>query len=303
MSKPKPQTKPSYSKPHNTFDQQVDRLISRGMIIKDRAFAIHTLERTNYYRLGVYWHTYEQDHTSHQFIKGTRFEDVVALYEFDRNLRLLVFDAIERIEISFRAQWTYYLSAAYGSHAHMNGKAHSPEWAKTVEELEKEVARTDELFIKRILRKYGDSSPPIWAVCEIMSFGLVSKWFKNLRVNTVRKNIANMYKVHPDILESWMQHLCVVRNNCAHHSRLWNRQFDRAAPRHPVKLNSQFVAGHPLANTLVIILYLLDIISPSHDWRQRFCALLDSYPSVPINEMGLAKNWHESDIWKKKAIG
>lgn len=293
--------KPLYNKPHISYEDQVEKLISRGMAVADRAAAIHILQHVNYYRLGVYWHSFEQDHVAHTFRAGTRFEDVVALYEFDRLLRSLVMDAIERIEVSFRTQWTYHLSAAYGSHAHMVQKAHSAAWPYTVEELNREIARTDEIFIKRLMQKYGDASPPIWAVSEIMSFGLMSKWFKNLRVNTVRKNIAHIYGVHPDILESWMQHLCVVRNSCAHHSRLWNRRFDRAAPKHPVMLQPEFVPGHPLANTLVILLYLLDVISPGHHWRQRFTALLEQYPAVPLAEMGLAPNWQKQTIWTGRA--
>lgn len=289
--------KPLYNKPHISYEDQVEKLISRGMAVADRAAAIHILQHVNYYRLGVYWHSFEQDHVAHTFKAGTRFEDVVALYEFDRLLRSLVMDAIERIEVSFRTQWTYHLSAAYGSHAHMVQKAHSAAWPYTVEELNREIARTDEIFIKRLMQKYGDATPPIWAVSEIMSFGLMSKWFKNLRVNTVRKNIAHIYGVHPDILESWMQHLCVVRNSCAHHSRLWNRRFDRAAPKHPAILQPEFVPGHPLANTLVILLYLLDVISPGHHWRQRFLALLEQYPATPLAEMGLAPNWRQQAIW------
>ena len=295
-------SKPRYNKPHISYEAQVDKLISRGMIITDRAAAIRTLQHINYYRLGVYWHSFERDHQTHRFIDGTSFEQVVALYEFDRKLRLLVLDGIERFEISIRTQWTYHMSEAYGSHAHLVEKAHSHDWFKTAEELQKELKRTDEVFIKRIMSKYGDPTPPIWAVSEIMSFGLLSKWYKNLRVNTVRKNVARLYGVHPDILESWMQHFTVVRNNCAHHSRLWNRHFDRVAPslpkQHPAFNPSPFVPGYPLANSIVILLYLLDIISPGHDWRQRFCQLVAAYPTVPLKDMGFADNWRDLTVWQ-----
>jgi abortive infection bacteriophage resistance protein len=292
-----------YNKPHISYDEQVDKLASRGMVIDDRDEAIRTLQHINYYRLGVYWHSYEVDHTSHYFAPNTRFSDIVALYDFDRKLRLLVLDAIERIEVSIRTQWTYHLSQAYGAHAHMIAKLHSKDWQKTVEDLHKEVRRSDEVFIRRIMQKYPESSPPIWAVSEIMSFGLLSKWYKNLRVNTARKKIASMYQVHPDILQSWMQHLTVIRNNCAHHSRLWNRHFDRAKPmhpqHHPVISSHDFVSGHQLFNTLTIILYLLDIISPGHAWRQRYSALVKEHPTVPLKEMGFPDDWPKRAIWQQ----
>lgn len=293
-----------YAKPHISYEEQVQKLAERGLRIQNFDYARNTLMHINYYRLGVYWHSFESSHDSHLFIKNTSFEDIVALYEFDRKLRLLVLDAIERIEVSFRTQWTYHMSEAYGSHAHMVDKAHSAAWHDTVKDLQKELKRSDEVFIKRLIRKYDDSSPPIWAASEIMSFGLLSRWFKNLRVNTVRKNISRMYDVHPDVLQSWMQHLTVLRNNCAHHSRLWNRQFGRVAPIiprcHPILSSSQFSKGYPLANSLVIILYLLDIISPSHGWRTRFIDLVNSYPTVSVDDMGLPNNWQDLELWNKQ---
>ena len=292
---------PPYLKPHISYQEQVNKLLERGMIIEDKARAIQTLEHINYYRLGVYWHSFEVDHKTHRFKPGTRFEDVVSLYDFDRQLRLLVLDAIERFEVSARTQWTYHLSDAYGPHAHLVAKAHSNNWSKTVEDLQKEIKRSDEIFIKKILSKYDGNSPPIWAVSEIMSFGLLSKWYKNLRVNTLRKNIARVYDVHPDVLQSWMQHFTVLRNNCAHHSRLWNRQFGRVAPMQPkyhqVLDERQFVPDHPLGNSLVILLYLLDIISPKHSWRARFIALTEDFPRVKLQEMGLGKDWRNLAIW------
>lgn len=295
-------TKPSYTKSHKSYDEQVDQLISRGMVINDRDLAIRTLQQVNYYRLGVYWYSYETDHVTHQLRAGTHFEDVVALYEFDRKLRLMVLDAIERIEVSFRAQWTYHLSKHHGCHAHMNESIHNQAWLGTLSELSGCINRPDEEFINSFMEKYSNASPPIWAVSEIMSFGLLSKWFKNLQDNAVRKDIARIYGLHPDTLSSWLQNLTVVRNNCAHHSRLWNRRFGRVRPtiprRNPKFAGTAFCNQDPLSNSLTLILYLLDIISPGHDWRTRFIALVNSHPTVPLNEMGFVTGWQTHPIWR-----
>lgn len=108
-----------FAKPATTFDEQIDLLIGRGMEIPDRDRARHYLAHLNYYRLGAYWLPFEADHATHRFRPGTRFEDVVGLYVFDRELRLLVMDAIERLEVSVRTQWAYHLAHAYDPHAHM----------------------------------------------------------------------------------------------------------------------------------------------------------------------------------------
>lgn len=293
-----------YQKPHASYEAQIEKMVSRGLIVQDKEHALKILSNISYYRLGVYSHSFEQDHSTHQFITGTTFEQIVSLYEFDRKLRLLVLDALERIEVSFRTQWVYHMSAHYGSHAHLNEKAHTKYWKHTCEELTRELKRSDEEFIRRSIAKYDSETPPIWAVSEIMSFGLMSKWYKNLRVSSVRKDVARLYQVHPDILESWMQHLSVVRNTCAHHSRLWNRRFERIAPAHThnhrVLQSSYFADGHPLSNSLLIIVYLLDIIEPANSWRSRFFRLLDSCSVINYGEMGFTDGWRELEMWKEK---
>lgn len=291
-----------FDKPALSYDEQLDKLIKRGMTVANREQAIQALSHINYYRLGVYWYGFESEHEQHSFREATSFEDVVSLYVFDRKLRLLVLDAIERIEISFRTQWTYHMSQAYGSHAHMNEAAHNQSWQHTVKEMHRELKRSDERFIKQIMSKYSDDSPPIWAVSEVISFGLLSKWYKNLRVNTVRKNISRIYGVHPDVFQSWMQHLTVLRNNCALHSRLWNRTFEKVAPIFPKRnlaLPSEWLTNqHQLSNSLTIIIYLLDIISLQHGWRERFVELVAQHPKIPLVDMGLEDGWTHEGVWK-----
>src|SRR4051812_9935307 len=97
--------KKPFAKPPLKFNQQVQLLESRGMIIADSAKAEFYLRHLNYYRLGAYWLPFEADHASHQFAPPTSFEGVLNLYFFDREFRLLVLDAIERIEVSVRTQW------------------------------------------------------------------------------------------------------------------------------------------------------------------------------------------------------
>src|SRR5258707_1149820 len=97
-----------FNKPALTVDQQINLLIKRGMKILDRNFAQQNLSHINYYRLRAYWLPFEIQPTTteaHEFRPGTTLEHVIALYTFDRELRLLLLDAIERIEISLRAQW------------------------------------------------------------------------------------------------------------------------------------------------------------------------------------------------------
>lgn len=108
-----------YTKPPLTYEQQVTLLKERGLIIDDEIRAERLLSHISYYRLSAYMLPFRKldgGNYLDQFKEGTSWDDVYNLYLFDRKLRLLVFDAIERIEVSIRTQITYQLSHKYGSH-------------------------------------------------------------------------------------------------------------------------------------------------------------------------------------------
>lgn len=292
-----------YDKPALTYGAQVRQLQARGMVIADEAAAEFYLQHLNYYRLSGYWLPFESDHGSHQFAAGTTFEAVLDLYTFDRELRLLLLDAIERIEVSTRAQWAYRFGHLHGAHAHLNPAlaVNQKHWRKNKEDLEKEVDRADEAFIRHLITTYSEDLPPIWAVCEVMSMGLLSRWYANLKPMQPRSLISNVYGLDESVFASWLHHLSVVRNVCAHHSRLWNRDFSRVPPQatvsKPAALSGQFVQDHKLYNTLVISLYLMDIISPQHHWRERLKDLLNRH-DTRLADMGFPADWQSRPIWQ-----
>jgi abortive infection bacteriophage resistance protein len=295
--------KPAFNKPATTIDQQLDLLISRGMIVKNRPQAIHYLAHLNYYRLGAYWLTFESDHQSHQFKPETHFEDVVNLYVFDRELRLLVLDAIERIEVSIRSQWAYTLAHQYGSHPHLDPNLFKPKWDYQLnkKKLEAELARSKEAFVKHFNHSYTEELPPVWAICEIMALGTLSQWFGNLRSGQDRNRIARIYNVDELILTSFLHHLSFIRNICAHHSRLWNREFTmtfQLPKKSPVGLPPCFNPNAPrkIYNSLVMLVFLLDIISPQHHWRCRLFDLLNKH-HIDTKAMGFPAGWQSLAVW------
>lgn len=287
-----------YNKPATTYAQQLAKLQVRGMVVSDPVAAQHFLQHINYYRLTAYWLPFEIDHITQKFKAGTTFEDVLALYNFDRELRLLVLDAIERIEVSVRAQWAYHLGHTYGAHAHLDKSlAHNPiHWQKNTGDLAREVERADEIFIQHLKTTYAEELPPIWAVCEVMSMGLLSKWYKNLRHRSDQKAIAKVYGLSAVTLQSWLHHLSVVRNNCAHHSRLWNRDYARVSIMHRNK-NPEFVTNDKLYNSFVSILHLMDVIAPNHHWREKMKVLLAANAKW-LGDMGFPADWARRSVWR-----
>lgn len=293
-----------FHKSPKTIDEQIELLRSRGMIIPDLAEAQHYLAHLNYYRISSYWLPFEDNNNTHHFHKNTNFKAVLNLYIFDRELRLLVLDAIEQVEVSWRTQWAYEMSQVYGSHCYMNetlarNKQH---WQNNFNDLEKEVKRSQEIFIKHYQNKYNDPPlPPIWAVCEVMSMGLLSRWYKNLKPMSVRKAIARKYQLDNKVLESFMHHLTEVRNVCAHHSRLWNRKFTvttKLANSPSDLANSLNISQNRyLYNSLVILIWLLNIISPHHSWREKLFHLIDQH-QIDLKQMGFPHNYLQYPLWK-----
>ena len=292
----------NFAKPAKTFEEQVQLLQLRGMIVDDVKEAIFYLQHLNYYRLCAYWLDFELDHATHQFKPDTNFKDVLKLYIFDRELRLLVLDGIERIEVSVRSQWAYYLAHRHSPHAHLDPTLFDPKyWRTNLNDLTKEVNRSKEIFIQHLTSNYNETLPPVWAVCEVMSLGLLSRWYDSLKPVQTRRVISRVYGINEDVLESWLRHLSIVRNLCAHHSRLWNRQFGitiKSPPRKANVISSQLVhRSRNLYNTLVIVLYFMDTIAPNHHLRSRLLKLLSEHSEI-LTDMGFPMDWQNLSIWQ-----
>jgi abortive infection bacteriophage resistance protein len=296
--------KKPYTKKALPFAGQVALLRDRGMEIRDEAEAAFYLSHINYYRLTAYWLPFEEDHATHQFREGTNFDQVLNLYIFDRELRLLVMDALERIEVSVRTQWAFHMGNGHGSHAQMEtALAHCEDrWKLNLHALKKEVNRADEVFIEHFKATYEEVLPPVWVISEVMSLSLLSRWYANLRPMATRRRIASTYFLDEGLLESWLHHLTIVRNICAHHGRLWNRSFT-VTPGRPRSNRLAIVResfqsdSTKLYNSLLIILHFMDQVSPGNHWRQRLKDLITAH-RVPVDHMGFPEGWESLAIWK-----
>jgi abortive infection bacteriophage resistance protein len=293
-----------FTKPPTTPKEQITLLQKRGMVVDDEAVACCYLQHINYYRLGAYWLPFEKNSVTHDFQPRTNFTTVLSLYNFDRALRLLVLEALERIEISIRTQWTSHMAHNHGSHAHSqkNLAVNFKRYEQNLENIKKDVDRADEIFIRHSREKYAESLPAIWKVSEVISFGVLSKLYSNLKPMPTRRGIAETYLLDDKLLSSWLHHLTYIRNLCAHHSRLWNREFTNIPMRpknKPQILASEFIRdSRKLYNTLVILLYCMDIIDPKHKWRLQLKILLNQ--DLPLSAMDFPSNWQARNIWQNK---
>ncbi|AFM10719.1 Abi family protein [Turneriella parva] len=291
-----------YTKPPLTYEQQADQLISRGLLA-DRAQLIQRLKSVNYYRLSGYWFPF-REYPKDNFKPDTRFEAIWRRYAFDRRLRLMVMDGIERIEIALRADATYHLAHKHGAFGYLEAHAlpnlSVDNHARLMTALRSEYSKSKEVFASHFGNKYGEDhdSLPIWMVTELMTIGQLFTLFRGMSKGML-KSIAKTYGVAGPVLFSWLGTLHAVRNICAHHSRLWNRELgykptfpDSAEWTEPVAVTDRRVFG-----VLTILKYMMDRVAPQSSWPQRLMDLLNEYPEIPRRDMGFADNWTDVPMW------
>lgn len=216
-----------YDKGHLSYEEQADRLIARGLIA-DKTLLVSRLKNVNYYRFTGYLHPFRLEN-SDNYRPGTTFDKVWRHYAFDRRLRIIIMDAIERIEVSVRTQIIYELSKGTGAfdYASPEGlpKLKPDEFTHLLASITEEVGRSKEMFVRHFFDKYGDAHKvlPLWMAGEIMSFGAMLTMYRGVSPE-IKRSIARHYEIPDEVLTSWLQVINVIRNVCAHHGRLWNRE-------------------------------------------------------------------------------
>ena len=300
-----------FEKKPTTLPEQIEILKSRGLNVEDENFAEHYLSHVSYYRLGEYWYSMQSDKENHIFKEGSKFSDVIHLYEFDRELKILLFDVIERIEISLRTKMIFHLSHEFDAWWFQDFGIFNDSLAltKTLASIEEEVSRTKEKYIKEHFKKHKDDQrfPPAWKTLEQTSFGSLSKLYGNLKPNVKSKDIIaiELGAVNHTYLPSWLQSIAQIRNYCAHHSRLWNKNLP-GSPKLLSKPPFDWIEDVPRQHEsihiyihLCLMKYLLNIIHPTNDFTRRLSDLLKKYPSVDPNALGMKPNWESEKLWTK----
>lgn len=302
----------TYTKSALTTDQHIEQWQQRGLQVPDHEKARHYLNVISYYRLSAYSLPFQIGNPDHHFKKDTKFDQFLDLYVFDRELRLLVMDAIERIEVAIRCQLGNYMALQYGPHWYLD-ESHfirSYTHKELLADIEKHCQRKKEIFIKHYATKYTEPRlPPGWVVVELLTFGQLSTIYDCLASARDQKAIVGAFKTHAELLRSWMQSISYIRNICAHHSRLWNRELGNA-PKVPQKNPENWIAlpikladpnikpNKRLYLILVILEYLLQTVNKESQWHLRLHELLQKHPSISKTHMGMPDDWFKDPFWR-----
>ena len=313
-------------KPWLSFQDQLDTLQERGLNVDNQPAALNYLKRLGYYRLSGYWYPLRAIDTaatqaqgrpvrSSSFAPDSQFEDVVKLYVFDKKLRLLALDALERIEMAVRVDIAYLLGQ-YDSLAHENahclhgnfskrkitrgvnqGKTEHELWLSKYQSLLHRARR--EPFVQHHQQSY--KSLPVWVAIEVLDFGSLSKLFSGMK-HADKEQVARHYGIASgEEFAKWLRSLNFIRNVSAHHSRLWNinvLELSTASDGWPSNIRN----AKPFFY-FCIMQHLLKVICPNSSWGQRFKDLLkDSFPTpvnqqFTLNDFGVFAGWEEWGLW------
>ncbi|MBI3283566.1 MAG: Abi family protein [Burkholderiales bacterium] len=317
----------AYPKPWQSYETQLGQLITRGMQVTDNERALDYLERIGYYRLSGYWLAFRErsgqlvmlDENGKkpkklkvetlaldQFKAGATFQNAVDLYVFDKQLRLLVMDALERIEIALRVDVSHTLGKQ-GTFAYLKpelfhddfsrkldqncGVSQHHEWLSKHAQL---ISRSKEEFVRHNKAKYG-LPLAIWVACEVWDFGTLSTLFNGMR-ETEQDTISSQYGIsNGRVFATWLRSLNYLRNVCAHHSRLWNRNIVDQ-PRLPAAAELPWVApfetnSHARARCYLLLCmtrHLLQVVNPRSTWPPRMKSHLLAFPDLTHLGLNLA---------------
>jgi len=292
-----------YEKPALTIEQQFDLLESRGLLISDRLRATRWLKHVSYYRLSAYLLPFK---TGEVFKPGTTFDQIAGLYIFDRKLRLILLDGIERIEVALRTALTYELAHAHGPFGYADRRNFNPKFDHhyLMSELNQAEIDSRETFVAHFRRKYTcEKNLPIWMASELLSFGCISRLY-GACAPAIKRKIANRFSVQDWQFASWLHTLSYVRNVCAHHSRLWNRELavKPSIPKPSKAWPYQVPGTERLYCVLAIVRHCLIVTTPRCQWRERLFALLDNHPEVDLSAMRFPLQWRTIPPWAEPGI-
>ena len=278
--------------PSMTVDEQIENLRVKGLIIGDVDYARSILNDISYFRL-IKAYSLGLKAKNGNYYDNVRFEDIVQLYLFNSNFRQALFPQIEKIEINLRCRLSNYFSDKYGILGYENEcnfAVSTDIFQVFYDEILKEIGRNSRKpFIKNFQENYTNSKIPLYALVEVMSFGSLSKFFKNMKSED-KKAMGLEYGISYTYLESWLENLSYVRNICAHYGRLYNAKLTKT-PRLYKQYAKMHIVNNRVFATLLIIKQLLPNDRHWNDFVQIIEVLIEKYPSVKLHYIGFPQNW------------
>lgn len=284
-----------------SFSEQIQILKNiHNMQIDNIQEAEAFLKYSNYYRFTGYALSFRMDSSGNRYNEGTKFETIQSIYLFDEELRNLLREYLEKVEIFSRTQISYWFSILknhtppYDAHYDKNQFWNKKQIEEILKCLEKEKLRnSDVLFIKHHQKNYGDKMP-LWVLVDLLSFSNLSKLFSSM-YNTEQDVIAKQMGTVSSVLKNHLFCMSNLRNKCAHCSRLYGIDVPYNPP---IKLPFSFKKNYPSVSNQTLFAYLLILKQrqPTNKDKNLFAdkvsALIKKYEhDITLKQIGAPDNY------------
>ena len=276
------------TKPFLSYETQLDLLKDRGLEIEDYDKALSVLKSINYYRFSGYSLTLRKDDA---FYPGITFDNIYELYLFDEQFRSLIMKYCGIVEVTFRSYLSYYHSQQYTPLGYLSPTNFEDisRHSGFIVELDKEIERSDDYFIEHHKTDLN-SVFPFWVAIEVTSFGVLSKLYKNMKLND-RNDIARIYvKRGRKYVENWLQCCSYVRNIAAHGGRFYNRLLKSC----PVRINTKRYPGINNTSPFAFVIAIYNLLPSDRVKKMMINDLkkcFSDYPFALIEHLGFPDEW------------
>lgn len=286
-----------------SYDEQIEILKNRGLIIKDEEKTKYILSNFNYYTFIGYLNQFKND--DGKYIENITFENAYKLYLFDRRFRNILLYAIEIIEISLKTKIAYISAHKIGGLGYLEKDNFK---SKKEFDIFKRKFATMKSKNKKLpfLEHYNQNHNgklPIWVAINIFSLGMIHNFYKNIAENknsssnnkmSIRKQVAKEYDTGDIQLESWIENIRYIRNIVAHYMRIYNFKIQKT----PAKCKKNHKNNYIVSNRVFDIIYIMKfLILDEKEWNNILTnmeALFEEYEGIiDIDLLGFPNNWYE----------
>ena len=232
--------KERYSKSNKIFktlDEQIDILKGKGLVIDDMEYVKDILLHENYFFISGYRHLLLKSNSDRHFLPNTNFRELYAIFNFDRQIRNIMFKNLMIIENNIKSIFSYVLSKKYGykekDYLRPSNFTNNPEKFRQVNDLIKKMKRqiringSQHSATSHYLSNYG--YVPLWIVVKVLSFGIVCELFTIMKKED-QNEISDIYKIDPELIGIYLPILSNYRNLCAHEDILYNYKTQKSIP-------------------------------------------------------------------------
>lgn len=288
-------------KEFKTIDEQIELLRSRGLTINDEAEAKDFLLRHNYYRVSGYSLTLRKDDV---FAESATFQNIEDIYNFDHEFRHIILHHIETIEVQMKSVYAYEFTKVYGPLGYLDAARFSNQekYQEIMEKADRQKRQRlrHEAYLKHFINELRQEIP-LWAYVDLLTISDISFLYtileRPLKITVARRFGLTMNR-GPEILGHYMHSMTIIRNLCAHGSRIYNRLFEQKPSlnkREQELLIRRDDGTMDNAHFFGFFLIMKRLLPAENfaDMKKAVIALTEKYPFVRLDYYGFREDWKE----------